>query len=188
MYNSMFFTMEIMKEKKRQGGSWWTQFRRKQCKVDFLLSVWKCTHTESLSHRHSGCVFFFLSDSGNIWLLGCGLPTLHYRHYRHFLMLVCSPTQEELLATRCQVTSPVPNFKPFSVVCLFLICSNSILAAEETLFALNSNETHICRNYNHCKCCGLCTWTMRVNQRVLAICIHVSTLIIILSASHITHT
>lgn len=26
---------------------------------------------------------------GNIWLLGYGLPTLHYKHYKHFVLLIC---------------------------------------------------------------------------------------------------
>ena len=46
-------------------------------------------------------------------------------------MLVCSGTQEELRAIRCQLTSPAPYFKPFSVVCLFLIRSNYIVTARE---------------------------------------------------------
>lgn len=48
-------------------------------------------------------------------------PTVHCRLYKHFVMLVCSLIREELLAIRCQLASPISNFKPFSVVSLFFL-------------------------------------------------------------------
>lgn len=71
MYSNMFYTVNvnIMKERKDRavnGGSWWIQFGKKelQGKIHFT--------SPSLRITHPGLVWLFLSDSGTIWLLGCG--------------------------------------------------------------------------------------------------------------------